>query len=146
MLSLVLTVAAAAAPASAPSAMATIRALRLENNRAIAAHDIPLMRKSWSPNIRLIASDGTLYSGSAALARSYASEEFKDAKFVSYMRTPATITIGADGARAAEYGNWVKLTKAPKGVRSGTYFASWRKYGDTWEIMYEAYASLNLRR
>ncbi len=61
----------AASPLLDPRAeVVRIRSLRLENNRAIAAHDVALMRRSWAPNIRLIASDGRVYSGSAALARS----------------------------------------------------------------------------
>ncbi len=146
MLLLALTVAVASAPASAPSAIATIRALRLENNRAIASHNIPLMRKSWSQNIRVIVSDGTAYSGSAALARSFASEEFKEVTFVAYNRTPQRITIGANGARAAESGDWIKVTRTARKMRSGTYLASWRKYGNTWKIVYEAYVTLNLMR
>lgn len=53
-----------------PSDVATIRALRLENNRAIVKHNVGLMRNAWAPDIRLIASDGTLYSGSRSLAQS----------------------------------------------------------------------------
>ncbi|GAC1497866.1 MAG: DUF4440 domain-containing protein [Vulcanimicrobiaceae bacterium] len=102
------------------------------------------MRKAWSPHIRLIVGDGTVYSGSEPLGRSYVNDEFKDANFIAYERTPLSITIGANGARAAEYGKWISVNKVPKRVQSGTYLASWRKYGGTWKIVYEAYVSLGL--
>lgn len=60
------------------------------------------------------------------------------------MRRPLSITIGADGARAAEYGAWTAINKAPKRVLSGTYLESWRKKGGSWKIGYEVYTSLNL--
>lgn len=121
--------------------VAKIRSLRLENNRAIAAHDVALMHRSWAPNIRLIVSDGTVYSGAAALGRSYMQEEFKDPRFVAYVRRPLNITIDADGVRAAEYGQWTAINKPPEKVRSGSYLASWRKFDKDWKIVYEAYAS-----
>lgn len=100
------------------------------------------MRRAWSPSIRLIEGDGTIFTGSGPLAASYASLEFKDSDFVEYARRPITITIGADGMRAAEYGTWTAVYKTPKRDRSGSYLASWRKVGSDWKIIYEAYVRL----
>lgn len=138
-----ITIGAGSVVRPVPSDVVTIRALRLENNHAIASHNIALMRKSWTKNIRLIESDGTVYSGSASLAQSYADIEFKNAAFIAYARRPLNITISADGAQAAEYGKWTEIKKGPKRSHSGTYFASWRKYRGVWKIVYEAYVSLD---
>ncbi len=136
---------ALAAPAAATSLdVAAIRAMRLANNAAIASHDVAAMRKAWAPNIRLIASDGTLFSGSAVLARSYASEEFKDPRFVAYVRRPSKIVVSANGAHASEYGDWTAVNKPPERVHSGTYLASWEKTGEGWRIVYETYIGLGL--
>ncbi|MFN2527791.1 MAG: DUF4440 domain-containing protein [Candidatus Baltobacteraceae bacterium] len=116
-----------------------IAALRYENNHAIRSHDVALMRKSWSPHIRLIESDGTLFTGPAILAESYVQTEFRDANFISYRRIPKTIVVAADGRRASEYGTWKALYRPPKHGAVGTYFASWRKIGVRWQIVYEAY-------
>jgi hypothetical protein len=128
---------------AAPSDVATIRALRLENNRAIADHNAALMKSIWSPRMRLIVSDGTVYSGASSLAKSYADTEFKDPRFIAYVRIPRQIEIAADGLHAAENGSWTAVQEAPGRVRSGTYLASWEKVDEKWRIVYEAYASLN---
>lgn len=124
----------------------TIRSLRLENNRAIESHSVRLMERAWTPTIRLIVSDGTVYSGAGPLAASYAGTEFKDPNFVAYDRRPISITISADGRRAAEYGAWKAHYKTPKKAGSGTYLASWRKFGGVWKIVYEAYVTLGSKR
>jgi len=129
--------------AAAPSDVAQIRALRLANNRAISERDARALRKAWAPNVRLIESDGTTWTGANELARSYASVEFKDPKFVAYVRIPTSIAISADGLHAAERGNWTAVDKPPERVRSGTYLASWEKLGGAWRIVYEAYVTLN---
>jgi virginiamycin B lyase len=126
-----------------PSDVAQIRALRLENNRAILERDVPTLRKAWKANIRLIESDGTEWSGADALAGSYAGVEFRDPHFVEYVRVPTSITIAANGLDAAERGNWTLIDKAPERVRSGSYLASWEKVAGTWKIVYEAYVALN---
>jgi hypothetical protein len=133
-----------AAPSSvALSDVAQIRALRLENNRAILERDLPTLSKPWKSNIRLIESDGQIWTGASDLARSYASAEFKDPNFVEYVRIPSSITIAADGLHAAEHGSWTAMNKPPATVRSGTYLASWVKIAGAWKIVYEAYVALN---
>ena len=132
-----------ARPARRLPTSAQIRALRLENNRAFLERDVAALRKPWKANIRLIESDGTEWSGADALARSYAGVEFRDPRFVEYVRIPTSITIAANGLHAAESGNWTLINKAPERVRSGTYLASWEKIAGTWKIVYEAYVALN---
>lgn len=139
---MLLTIAETSTGSASPKDVATIRALRLQNNRALESHNVELMRRAWAPTIRLIESDGTIFSGSGPLAASYASVEFRDKRFVAYVRRPTSITIGADGETAAEYGSWTAIVKTPKRVRSGNYLASWRKFGTDWKIVYEAYVSL----
>jgi hypothetical protein len=131
------------APGSAPSDVSQIRALRLENNRAIYERDVATLRKAWKSNIRLVESDGSTWAGADALSRSYSSVEFKDPNFVEYVRIPSDITIAANGMHAAERGNWTAIDKPPERVRSGTYLASWEKVDGTWKIVYEAYVALN---
>ncbi|HET9096378.1 MAG TPA: nuclear transport factor 2 family protein [Candidatus Baltobacteraceae bacterium] len=141
---LLFTLSAWSAGSASPGDVDEIRSLRLENNRAIASRNVELMRHAWSQSIRLIEGDGIIFTGSGPLAASYASIEFKDASFVAYVRRPITITIGADGRSAAEYGTWTAVYKTPKRDRSGRYLASWRKFGRDWKIIYEAYVSLGL--
>jgi virginiamycin B lyase len=140
----VLSIATTSVVSAAPSDVATIRALRLENNRAIASRNVALMRAAYTPNIRLMDSDGTLYLGANAVTKTYADNEFKDPHFVTYVRRPSNITISADGSHAAEYGAWTGINTAPEHVYSGTYLASWQKRGGIWKIVYEAFSELDL--
>ncbi len=133
----------AAAISATSSDVGVIRALRLENNRAIAHHDAALMQSAWSPNIRLISSDGSLYTGAEQLAKSYAQNEFKDPRFIAYVRIPNSIEISSDGREAAESGSWTAIRKAPSRVTSGTYLASWQKSEGRWRIAVETYVRLN---
>ncbi|MGH8171085.1 MAG: hypothetical protein ACRETJ_11165, partial [Steroidobacteraceae bacterium] len=71
-----------------PSDVSQIRALRLENNRAIARHDIPGMGETWSSDIHLICCGNVMFSGAKALTASYQEEEFKNPSFVAYVRIP----------------------------------------------------------
>jgi streptogramin lyase len=89
-------------------------------------------------------SDGMLYLGANAVAKTYADNEFKDPHFVAYVRRPSSITISADGKHAGEHGAWTGINTAPEHVYSGTYLASWQKYGATWKIVYEAFSELDL--
>lgn len=133
-----------AAPSDvALSDVAQIRVLRLENNRAILERNLATLSKPWRSNIRLIVSDGRIWTGASDLARSYASAEFKDPNFIAYVRIPSNITIAPDGLHAAEAGNWTAINRPPERVRSGTYLASWVRISGTWKIVYEAYVALN---
>ncbi len=60
---------------------------------------------------------------------------------MAYVRRPLNITTDSDGVRAAEYGEWTAIDEPPEKVRSGSYLASWQKFGDKWKIAFEAYAS-----
>ncbi|HZZ00313.1 MAG TPA: DUF4440 domain-containing protein [Candidatus Baltobacteraceae bacterium] len=135
--------AGAARSDGAPSDVAQIRAVRLENNRAILERDVAALSKPWTANIRLVESDGQMWTGARDLAKSYANAEFKDPNFVEYVRIPSSIAIAADGVHAAENGSWTAINKPPEKVRSGTYLASWVKVAGVWKIVYEAYAAVN---
>lgn len=63
---------------------------------------------------------------------------------VSYVRTPARIEVGEDGALAAETGRWRGAWSA-EGMTirySGRYFAKWRHDGLAWRIEAETFVTL----
>lgn len=146
LLPLLLSSLAGAAPSSDRAADArTIRALRLANNRAIARHDAAGMRQDWDANIHLICCGGLVYSGSA-LAASYEQQEFRDPAFVAYVRIPRRIFVSADGTQAAEDGTWTAVLRSPHPIRSGRYFAGWKKEPAGWKIASESYVTLQSRK
>ena len=137
------TLAATSPPAAEPPAAAAIRARRAESNAAVAAHDFAAMKRHYLPDFTILpGSRGTPSNVAAFEAR--LAETFAEPSFVSYVRTPVTITIGASGKRAAEVGTWVGTWHFPDGERrlTGVYQAMWLPTPDGWRLQNESFVSL----
>lgn len=136
-------VAVSAARSRPLSVEAQIRALRAELNAAIAAHDVAAMRKQYLPNFTILpGSSGLPFDLSAFEKRIGAG--FADPTFVTYVRTPTRVTVGATGKRAAESGTWVGTWRKSDGLvrLSGVYQAMWLPTKDGWRLQNESFVSL----
>ncbi|UTP40628.1 nuclear transport factor 2 family protein [Phenylobacterium sp. LH3H17] len=116
-----------------------IRARRRLTNKLIAAHDAARLRPFLAPDMNLISGEGGLLVGAEAVLQAFAAQ-FKDASFVTYVRTPRDIMLDADGARAAEAGDWTATWK--DAMSSGTYLAVWKKTVGQWVIESETFVTL----
>ena len=117
-----------------------IRARRKLTNRLIAAHDTGRLKPFLHPGITLIAGDGTVLSGAAAVLDAFAAQ-FADPAFVTYERITESVDLDQDEARAAEGGRWIATWRdAP--ILTGTYLAAWRKVTGQWVIESELYVTL----
>lgn len=116
-----------------------IRARRRLTNKLIAAHDAARLRPFLAPDMNLISGEGGLLVGAEAVLQAFATQ-FKDASFVTYVRTPRDILLDAEGARAAEAGDWTATWKDAKS--SGTYLAVWKKAVGQWVIESETFVTL----
>ena len=131
------------AASTRPSAEAEIRALRAQSNAAIAAHDIAAMRPHYLPDFTILpGSSGAPSDLVTFLAR--IATTFADPTFVTYVRMPATVTIGATGKRAAETGTWVGRWNNMDGVMrlSGVYQATWVPRDGGWRLLNESFVTL----
>ncbi len=118
-----------------------IRARRKLTNRMIAAHDAGRLKPFLHPDITLIAGDGTVLSGAAAVLDAFAAQ-FADPAFVTYERISESVDLNQDEARAAESGRWIATWRdAP--TLTGTYLAVWRKVTGQWVIESELYVTLS---
>jgi ketosteroid isomerase-like protein len=147
-----LSLAIMSAPTSAAPSLAvekqTILALRAENNRAIAAHDL-------DGTMRIAGEDYVLTGGSSGIERSQAearkgwAEEFATQAFERYVRTPTQVQIGERKGvlRAAELGRWEGFNRKAAGSSRpfGRYFVHWSKATGTWKIVSETYVTLGCR-
>jgi ketosteroid isomerase-like protein len=121
-----------------------VRARRRLTNRLIAAKDAARLKPFLDPAMTLIAGDGSVLSGAAAVLAAF-DAQFRDPGFVAYVRTTAEVTLDAAGSRAAETGAWTALWRGSDGdtAMAGTYLACWKKQVGQWVLESELYITLN---
>lgn len=117
-----------------------IAARRKLTNRLIAGKEAGRLAPFFSPDVKVIAGDGSLILGARDVLAAFAGQ-FSDPDFVAYVRTTARIDLDAEGARAAEHGTWVGTWRAA-GEQSGTYLTVWRKVTGQWVIESELFVTL----
>ena len=73
------------------------------------------------------------------------SSRFRDPEFVTYVRTPTTVSISQGGGFAAEQGEWVGTWNRKDGEMSvrGVYLAQWQKRVGAWRIRSEVFVALS---
>jgi hypothetical protein len=122
---------------SAGETAIAIGALRARSNEAIARHEIGPALAILRDDVRIIASNGQLIDGAAAMARAF-EQTFADPEFVTFVRRPASIDV--NGTIAAEAGTWEGLWKTH--VTRGKYLARWQHGPAGWRVTAEFYIPL----
>ncbi|MES2340042.1 MAG: nuclear transport factor 2 family protein [Pseudomonadota bacterium] len=117
-----------------------IRARRKLTNKLIASHEAARLRPFLDPQINLISGDGGLLVGIEAVLAAFEAQ-FRDASFVTYLRTTEAVRPDQDEARAAETGTWVATWRGSPTL-TGTYLAVWKKVTGQWVIESELYVTL----
>ena len=116
-----------------------IRARRKLTNKIIAAHDAGRLAPFFDSQVNLISGEGGLLMGAQAVLAAFQAQ-FADPSFVTYARTTESVTLDADGARAAEIGSWIATWK--DATSSGPYLAVWKKSVGQWVIESETFVTL----
>jgi ketosteroid isomerase-like protein len=117
-----------------------VRARRRLTNKLIAGHDAARLKPFFAPDAKVIAGDGSLITGAAAILEAFAGQ-FAEPGFEAYVRTPDRVTMDAAGERAAEHGTWRGTWRGRPGL-AGDYLAVWRKVTGQWVIESELYVTL----
>lgn len=117
-----------------------VRARRRLSNKFIAAHEAARLKPFFLPDARVIAGDGSLIVGAAAIVEAFAGQ-FAEPGFVAYERTTTRVALDAASERAAEHGTWIGRWRARPGL-TGDYLAVWRKLTGQWLIESELYVTL----
>lgn len=116
-----------------------IRARRKLTNKIIAAHDAGRLAPFFDSQVNLISGEGGLLMGAQAVLAAFQAQ-FADPSFVTYARTTESVTLDAEGQRAAETGTWVATWK--DATSSGPYLAVWKKSVGQWVIESETFVTL----
>lgn len=117
-----------------------VRARRRLTNKLIAGHDAARLKPFFAPDAKVIAGDGSLITGAAAILEAFAGQ-FAEPGFEAYVRTSDRVTVDAAGERAAEHGTWRGSWRGRPGL-AGDYLAVWRKVTGQWVIESELYVTL----
>ncbi|GAA3984000.1 YybH family protein [Mucilaginibacter dorajii] len=118
--------------------VATIKKARSTSNAAIARHDINGVAQYWLPDFTQTIGREITTVGKDSIIAGW-KNLFKINKTVTYIRTPAEITVGDNGVMAWETGTWVAKNSYSKG---GKYSAMWRKNNGEWKLQTELFVSL----
>ena len=116
-----------------------IRARRKLTNRLIAAHDARRLAPFFASDATLISGEGGLLMGAAVIVAAFEAQ-FADPSFVTYLRTTQSVTLAADGLRAAEAGTWLATWKDQ--TATGPYLAAWKKVRGQWVIESETFVTV----
>ncbi|MBA4011135.1 MAG: DUF4440 domain-containing protein [Phenylobacterium sp.] len=115
-----------------------IRARRKLTNKLIAAHDAQRLKPFFAADANLISGEGGLLMGAPAIIAAFEAQ-FVDPSFVTYLRTTQSVTLAADGTRAAEAGTWLATWKDQ--TATGPYLAAWKKVVGQWVIESETFVT-----
>ena len=122
---------------------ASIRALRMQSNEAIANHDVEGIQAHLYDDYVITISIGAIERSKEEHGKSFA-QHFEEYPDVIYVRTPTEIELSADFPLAMEQGTWVgkRTTENGKIETGGRYTAAWRKTESGWKIYSELFVAL----
>ena len=78
-----------------------------------------------------LSSNGDMVVGGKEIIKSYSEHEFRNPDFVSYERTPDTVSISDNGRFGVERGHWrgrFRVTGGAVTGNAGLYQAGWIKF------------------
>lgn len=137
---------AATTAATAQDDEAAVRALRHAFNEAIAARQFELFGEFLMTDAETIGSNGTVLHGVEAYAAAIRARA-DNPDFVTYLRTPEQVTVGATDGLAAESGAWQGTWRrdGDETLVTGRYLAQWRRTDAGWRIHAELYVGMECR-
>lgn len=115
-----------------------IKSLRMASNEFIAKHDAVGLSLNYLEDFVLIRGNGSLLTGRDTVMAVW-KEMFTSSPEVSFVRTPAEISINEQNLMAWETGTWSGINTYSKG---GNYSAMWRNTGGKWKLQAELFVAL----
>jgi ketosteroid isomerase-like protein len=138
------TTLAMADPSAATSDRAVIKQARLQQNAAIASHDLDAIASHWTDDVTICRGLGIQLAGKAAYRKIFEQDDPTSKDVITYERIPITIETSPVWPLAFETGIWKGHLGNLKGptVIQGRYSAQWVKRVNRWLIRSEVYVAL----
>lgn len=127
-----------------PSDAAAVRHARLQQNAAIARHDVDAIASYWTGDVSICRGLGAQLAGKAAYRKLFENDAPGAPDVIVYERIPTSIEGGATWPLAFETGQWLGHRGSATGpvVIRGRYSAQWVKRADRWLIRSEVFVAL----
>ena len=129
---------------AAPSEDIAIKQARLQQNAAIAKHDVDAIASYWTDDVTICRGLGLQLAGKAAYRKLFEGDDPTSKDVIIYERIPNSIESSGLWPLAFETGTWkghLGNTQGPV-VIQGRYSAQWVKRADKWLIRSEVYVAL----
>jgi ketosteroid isomerase-like protein len=138
------TVAAADLPANA-SDTALIKQARLQQNAAIAIHDMDAITSYWTDDVTICRGLGFQLTGKDAYRKLFEQDDPTSRDVIIYERITTGIDTSSTWPLAFETGVWKGHLGNAHGpaVIEGRYSAQWVKRGSKWLIRSEVFVALS---
>jgi ketosteroid isomerase-like protein len=123
---------------------AAIRRARLQQNAAIARHDVEAIASYWTDDVTICRGLGLQLAGKTAYRKLFEGDDPTSKDVIVYERIPSSIEPSSLWPLAFETGTWkghLGNVQGPVVIR-GRYSAQWVKRGDAWLIRSEVFVAL----
>lgn len=136
--------AAAGTSAHASSEAAAIKRARLQQNAAIARHDLQAIAAYWTDEVTICRGLGVQLAGKANYLALFAEDDPKSKDLIIYERIPMDVEASSLWPLAFETGIWKGHAGGADGavVIRGRYSAQWVRRDDRWLIRSEVFVAL----
>ncbi len=138
------------AATSSPSSASTtgqndIKRARLEQNAAIARHDLDAIASYWTDDVTICRGLGVQVAGKTNYRKLFEEDDPKAKDVIIYERIPTAIEESASWPLAFETGMWKGHLGSARGavVIRGRYSAQWVKRANRWLIRSEVFVALS---
>src|SRR5882757_3712356 len=133
-----------ASTAAATPDGAAIRNARLQQNAAIARHDVEAIAAFWTDDVTICRGLGLQLAGKAAYRKLFEGDDPTSKDVIIYERIPVSIDTSSVWPLAFETGVWKGHRGDAKGptIIQGRYSAQWVKRADHWLIRSEVFVAL----
>jgi ketosteroid isomerase-like protein len=145
LLSILCGIVAEAGPSPVVDEADAIRHARLQQNAAIAQHDVDAIASYWTDDVTICRGLGAQVAGKENYRKLFEEDDPKAKDVIVYQRVPTAIEVSVPWPLAFETGIWKGHVRDIHGavVIQGKYAAQWVRRADRWLIRSEVYVALD---